>query len=66
MYSEKYALPAQTTQEELLALVEKLNNKPNIHGILCQLPLPRHLDEKAVIEAISPQKDCLLYTSRCV
>ena len=57
MYSEKYALPAQTTQEELLALVEKLNNKPNIHGILCQLPLPKHLDEKAVIEAISPKKD---------
>ncbi|MCI8650773.1 MAG: bifunctional methylenetetrahydrofolate dehydrogenase/methenyltetrahydrofolate cyclohydrolase FolD [Anaerotruncus sp.] len=56
-YSEKYALPAQTTQEELLALVEKLNHKPDIDGILVQLPLPSHLDEKAVIAAISPDKD---------
>ncbi|MEM1484070.1 bifunctional methylenetetrahydrofolate dehydrogenase/methenyltetrahydrofolate cyclohydrolase FolD [Oscillospiraceae bacterium PP1C4] len=57
IYSEKYALPAQTTQEELLALVDKLNKKPDIDGILVQLPLPKHLDEKAVIEAISPNKD---------
>lgn len=57
VYSEKYALPEQTTQEELLALVEKLNQKPDIDGILVQLPLPKHLDEKAVIEAISPDKD---------
>ena len=55
--SEEYALPAETTQEELLALVEKLNKKPEINGILVQLPLPKHLDEKAVIEAISPEKD---------
>ena len=55
--SEEYALPAETTQEELLALVEELNNKPEINGILCQLPLPKHLDEKAVINAISPLKD---------
>lgn len=55
--SEEYALPAQTTQEELLALIEKLNNKKEINGILCQLPLPKHLDEKAVINAISPLKD---------
>ena len=41
-----------TTNEELLALVEKLNNDDKIHGILCQLPLPKHLDEKAVIDAI--------------
>lgn len=57
MYSEKYELPENTTKQELLALVDELNNKPQIHGILCQLPLPRHLDEKAVIEAIDPKKD---------
>ena len=56
-HSEDYALPAQTTQEELLALVETLNKKPDINGILVQLPLPPHLDEKAVIEAIDPKKD---------
>ncbi len=55
--SEEYALPAETTQEELLNLVETLNNKKNINGILVQLPLPKHLDDKAVIEAISPLKD---------
>ena len=57
LHSEEYALPAETTQEELLALVDKLNKKPDIDGILVQLPLPAHLDEKAVIEAISPDKD---------
>ncbi|MDR1563662.1 MAG: bifunctional methylenetetrahydrofolate dehydrogenase/methenyltetrahydrofolate cyclohydrolase FolD [Oscillospiraceae bacterium] len=55
--SEEYALPAEVTQEELLALVEELNHRKDISGILCQLPLPKHLDEKAVIEAISPLKD---------
>ncbi len=55
--SLKYALPEQTTNEELLELIEKLNNDETVNGILCQLPLPRHLDEKAVIEAISPIKD---------
>ena len=55
--SEEYALPAETTQEELLALVQTLNSKPEINGILVQLPLPKHLDDKAVIEAINPQKD---------
>ncbi len=55
--SEEYALEAETSQEELLALIEKLNNKKEINGILCQLPLPEHLDEKAVINAISPLKD---------
>ncbi|MBQ3551286.1 MAG: bifunctional methylenetetrahydrofolate dehydrogenase/methenyltetrahydrofolate cyclohydrolase FolD [Clostridia bacterium] len=57
MYSEKYELPESTTNEELLALVERLNKDDKIHGILCQLPLPRHLDEKAVIDAIDPKKD---------
>ncbi len=55
--SEEYALPENTTQEELLDLIDTLNKKDSIHGILCQLPLPKHLDEKAVIAAISPEKD---------
>lgn len=57
MLSEEYALPADTTQAQLLELVESLNAREDIDGILCQLPLPRHLDEKAVINAISPEKD---------
>lgn len=57
IYSEEFALPADTTQDELLALVASLNNRSDINGILCQLPLPSHLDDKAVIEAISPAKD---------
>lgn len=57
IYSEEFALPADTTQDELLALVASLNNRSDINGILCQLPLPSHLDNKAVIEAISPAKD---------
>ncbi len=56
-YSEAYELPASTTQEELNALVDKLNADKNIHGILCQLPLPKHLDENAVILRIAPEKD---------
>ena len=56
-YSETYELPADTTQEELNALVDKLNNNDKIHGILCQLPLPKHLDENEVIMRISPAKD---------
>ena len=55
--SQEYLLPANTTQEELLALVETLNNEDSINGILCQLPLPKHLDEKTVINAIDPKKD---------
>ena len=55
--SEEYALPASTTQEELLDLVRTLNEKEDINGILVQLPLPKHLDDKAVIEAINPVKD---------
>ena len=57
IYSEEFTLPAETTQEELLALVDELNKRDDIHGILCQLPLPKHLDDKAVIAAISPEKD---------
>ena len=55
--SREYALPATTTQDELLSLVEELNEDKEINGILCQLPLPKGLDEKTVIESISPLKD---------
>ena len=55
--SREYALPADTSLEELIALIEKLNNDSEVNGILCQLPLPEGLDEKAVIAAISPEKD---------
>jgi len=55
--SYEYALPAATTQDELLELVDTLNADGNVDGILVQLPLPEHLDEKAVIERISPNKD---------
>lgn len=56
-YSESYELPEATTQDELNALVDKLNKDKKIHGILCQLPLPKHLDENEVIMRISPAKD---------
>ena len=55
--SEEYALPESTTEKELLGLIDTLNSKRSINGILCQLPLPRHLDEKRIINAISPEKD---------
>ena len=57
IYSEEFTLPADTTQDELLALVASLNGRSDINGILCQLPLPAPLDDKAVIAAISPMKD---------
>lgn len=56
-YSVKYALPAETTQDELNALIDKLNKDDKINGILCQLPLPSHLDDKEVINRIDPLKD---------
>lgn len=57
IYSEKYALPAETTQEELLKLIDELNNKSSISGILVQLPVPKHIDEKTIVNAIAPNKD---------
>ena len=57
IYSSDNRLPESTTQEELLELIGKLNNDHAIHGILVQLPLPRHIDENAVLLAISPEKD---------
>lgn len=56
-YSEEHALPESTTEDELLSLVEKLNGDEKIHGILVQLPLPKHIDEEKIINAINPKKD---------
>ncbi|GAA4532864.1 bifunctional methylenetetrahydrofolate dehydrogenase/methenyltetrahydrofolate cyclohydrolase FolD [Chelativorans composti] len=56
-HSVQHTLPREITQAELLALVDRLNNDPAIHGILVQLPLPDHIDSGAVIQAISPDKD---------
>ena len=55
--SFEYALPEETTQDELLALVKKLNSDSRVNGILVQLPLPAQIDENAIINAISPEKD---------
>ena len=57
MASFKYALPENTSEEELLELINKLNNDSKVNGILCQLPLPRHLDEELIINSIIPEKD---------
>lgn len=56
-YSESYELPEDTTQEELIALIERLNSDDKIHGILVQLPLPKHLNETEVLLTIKPEKD---------
>ena len=55
--SHEYALPESTTEEELLKLIDTLNNNKDIHGILVQLPLPRHISEEKVLLAIDPKKD---------
>ncbi|CAM2760327.1 bifunctional methylenetetrahydrofolate dehydrogenase/methenyltetrahydrofolate cyclohydrolase FolD [Brevundimonas diminuta] len=57
MRSDTHRLPAETTQNELLALIASLNADAGIHGILVQLPLPKHIDSAAVLDAISPDKD---------
>ncbi|MDG6263334.1 bifunctional methylenetetrahydrofolate dehydrogenase/methenyltetrahydrofolate cyclohydrolase FolD [Glaesserella parasuis] len=57
IYSESYDLPADTTETQLLSLINKLNNDEKIDGILVQLPLPEHVDTTKIIEAISPDKD---------
>ena len=57
IYSERYDLPEDTSQDDLLALINKLNNDPKINGILVQLPLPKHINETEVLYAISPEKD---------
>ena len=55
--SLEYALPEETTEQELLALIDELNNDPSVNGILCQLPVPKHIREKEVIAKIDPKKD---------
>ncbi len=55
--SLEYALPEETTTEELLALIDKLNADSSVNGILCQLPVPKHIDKNAVIDRILPEKD---------
>jgi len=57
IYSERHDLPAETTEEDLLALIDKLNKDPKINGILVQLPLPKHINETRVLFAIDPKKD---------
>ena len=57
MYSERHDIPENSTQAEVVALVEKLNKNTKIHGILCQLPLPKHLNEEDLIYHIDPKKD---------
>jgi methylenetetrahydrofolate dehydrogenase (NADP+)/methenyltetrahydrofolate cyclohydrolase len=57
IYVDDHKLPASTTQAELLALIEKKNADPKIHGILVQLPLPKQIDSRVVLEAVSPNKD---------
>jgi methylenetetrahydrofolate dehydrogenase (NADP+)/methenyltetrahydrofolate cyclohydrolase len=55
--SLSYELPEETSEEELLSLIDRLNKDDQVHGILCQLPLPKHINEDKVIRAISPKKD---------
>lgn len=57
MNSFEYALPEETTTEEIISLIEKLNNENGVDGILCQLPVPKHIDGEKVLNAISPEKD---------
>ncbi|HEX78433.1 MAG TPA: bifunctional methylenetetrahydrofolate dehydrogenase/methenyltetrahydrofolate cyclohydrolase FolD [Dehalococcoidia bacterium] len=57
IFEETFRLPAEATEEEVLAMVDRLNKDPRFHGILVQLPLPKHIDEKKVLVAISPEKD---------
>jgi methylenetetrahydrofolate dehydrogenase (NADP+)/methenyltetrahydrofolate cyclohydrolase len=57
IYSERYDLPEKSTQKDIISLIEKLNKNSKINGILVQLPLPKHLNEEAVIYAIDPRKD---------
>jgi methylenetetrahydrofolate dehydrogenase (NADP+)/methenyltetrahydrofolate cyclohydrolase len=57
IFSDEYKLHAETTEADLLTLIDRLNNDPRIHGILVQLPLPKHINTEKVLEAISPAKD---------
>ncbi|MDH5585486.1 MAG: bifunctional methylenetetrahydrofolate dehydrogenase/methenyltetrahydrofolate cyclohydrolase FolD [Nitrospirota bacterium] len=57
LYPQEHLLPASTTQEALLNLIHQLNEDPKIHGILIQLPLPAHIESRAILQAVSPEKD---------
>lgn len=57
IYSEEHKLPEETTEDELLRLIDKLNNDEKIHGILVQLPLPKHINETKVLHSVDPRKD---------
>ncbi|MBI5199619.1 MAG: bifunctional methylenetetrahydrofolate dehydrogenase/methenyltetrahydrofolate cyclohydrolase FolD [Nitrospirae bacterium] len=57
IYSEEHKLPESTSQEELLSLVDRLNKDSKIHGILVQLPLPKHINSDTILKAINPSKD---------
>ena len=63
MKSLEFALEESTSEEELLTLIEQLNADASVNGILCQLPLPEHIDEKKIIEAISPEKDVDVFSA---
>ncbi len=66
IYSEKIVLPKETSQAELLQVIAKLNVNPLIHGILVQSPVPKHIDEQAVVNAINPDKDVDCFHARNV
>ena len=66
MRSIEYAMPEETTEEELLEVIDKLNADDSINGILCQLPVPKHISDKAVIERISPKKDVDVFSAENV
>lgn len=64
MRSLEFTLPAETEEAELLALIGKLNADASVHGVLCQLPLPAHLDEQTIVRAVAPEKDVDGFTCR--
>lgn len=66
IYSEKIVLPAETSQDKLLQVIERLNSNPMIHGILVQSPVPKQIDEQAVVDAICPDKDVDCFHARNV
>ena len=66
IYSEKIVLPAETSQDKLLQVIERLNSNPMIHGILVQSPVPKQIDEQAVVDAVCPDKDVDCFHARNV
>ena len=64
--SKQFDLPGDVSEDELIGLIERLNSDDSIHGILVQLPLPEHIDQKAVIRAISPQKDADAFSNESI